>query len=637
MTSNPPVRRHRAEVSGILAIGFVLLFLKIVVPAEGPLSRLEGALLTARFLFRGPEPPGQEIALVRIDDRTMRALGNWPLPHEVLAKTVDRLRDAGARVVALDLLLLNREKRNAAGPDPLAASLDRMPAALLPFAFLYGTPEPRHDEPQPTLRAAALPLVRYTAAGALLPEPTGVMVPPPELARAANLAHVNLFPEESGVIRHALAVLQYREVVFPSLPLDAARLFLDVPRDHLVAEMGSGIRIGDRFLPTDAAMRSVLGFYGPEGSFPSFSLIDLLEDRIAEERIRGRILLVGATASGLGDTFVTPFSDALPGVELLATEVANILHGDHLRNLPDLDLALLLLMLAVLLLSTRMERPVPLLLLLVLLLASHAVFTQAAFSMARIWLDASHPGIALIAGMLWLIALRLTSEHRRRRSAESASRTLARYVSPLTAFTSMRRHARPERQPLVPVAVMFVDLRNFTGLAEKLGPRETARLLSPFHALLERAIARHRGVIDKFTGDGAMALFGLETDVRTASADALAAATTITRELGEWADALRERNIEPPRIGIGIHAGPVVLGETGKRHVHVVVTGDTVNTASRLEGLARDLGATIVVSDLVFTAARSVGDAPWPKAFRRLPAQAIRGRGERVVVWIFDG
>ncbi len=630
----PPGQRRRLEIIGIAVIALLVLGLSRLPFHDRLSARIEGPLLTARFLLRGPEAPGDVTVLALIDDRSMAALGNWPLSRAVLARTLDLLNAAGARVVGFDLLFLNREAVPTREGDPLAASLARAPRAILPFAFTYGDPGTGAIELPPALREAALAVVRWPADGLALRQPEGILLPVPELREAAWLAHVNIFLEADGNVRFLRPVLAAGETVLPSLPLEAARLRLGLPRAGVAAEMGAGLRLGDRFLTTDPAMRLALDFRGAAGSFPSFSLIDLLEERVPREAIAGRIVLIGATASGVGDRFATAFDEALPGVELLATAIDNLLRDEHLRRLPLLDLAVILAAMLALLLLTAVRRPLALLMASIAVVTLWLGVTQVAFQSAGLWLEMTRPAFVLLAGMLWIGALRLGGEHRRRRTAEQHGAELARYVTPLAAFTAGRGRSREDPGETAQAVVMFVDLRNFTGLAEQLGPSATARLLSPFHALVEGAIGRHGGIVDKFMGDGAMALFGLDgVPPGKAAAAALAAAFAMVEAHAAWARELRGRAVAPPRLGIGIHLGPVVLDETVGSHIHVVVNGDTVNAASRLEGLARDLAATLVVSDALLEAARAAGMEDELERFAPLPVQRLRGRRQPIAAW----
>ncbi|MBV8779259.1 MAG: adenylate/guanylate cyclase domain-containing protein [Alphaproteobacteria bacterium] len=180
------------------------------------------------------------------------------------------------------------------------------------------------------------------------------------------------------------------------------------------------------------------------------------------------------------------------------------------------------------------------------------------------------------------------------------------------------------------VAVMFVDIRGFTALAEGRLPYDVVFILNRYFAAMGRAVEHAGGRVDKFIGDGVMALFGLGGSVDTACRDALAAARAMSLRLGELNQSLAAELSEPLRIGIGIHVGPVIVGEMGYGSATTITAiGDAVNTASRLEGLTKEYAAELVVSAEII--ARAGLDLP----HQRREAIAIRGRQERLAVAVF--
>lgn len=180
------------------------------------------------------------------------------------------------------------------------------------------------------------------------------------------------------------------------------------------------------------------------------------------------------------------------------------------------------------------------------------------------------------------------------------------------------------------IAVLFTDIVGFSGIAERLGPEGTMELLRQAHSLVAEQVFAHAGTLDKYIGDAVMATFGVPVTSPDDAANAMACAKAIQNELA--AQNLLESELL--RIGIGIHFGEVVIGDIGgERRLEFGVIGDTVNVASRLEGLTRDLGP-IVVSDELFTAAG--GDASHTDGFRHVPGQKLRGREEPIDIWVLD-
>lgn len=177
------------------------------------------------------------------------------------------------------------------------------------------------------------------------------------------------------------------------------------------------------------------------------------------------------------------------------------------------------------------------------------------------------------------------------------------------------------------IAVLFADLRGFTGIAEKKLPYDIVFVLNRYFAAMGQAIEQSGGHVDKFIGDGVMALFGIDSGINQGARQALAAARAMGKVLAELNETLTHDLDQPLRIGIGIHVGPAIVGEMGyARAVSLTAIGDTVNTASRLEGLTKDFGVELVVSEPVAEAA-GIDLSGFP-----MERVEIRGRRERLVV-----
>jgi adenylate cyclase len=177
---------------------------------------------------------------------------------------------------------------------------------------------------------------------------------------------------------------------------------------------------------------------------------------------------------------------------------------------------------------------------------------------------------------------------------------LSATAGPRQAMKEVRQQQGEERE----VAVLFADLRGFTALAENRLPYDVVFVLNRYFAAMGTAVEESGGRVDKFIGDGVMALFGVDRDVETGCRDALAAARRMIEHLGELNKALENDLDRPLRIGIGIHSGPVILGEMGYgRATAMTAIGDSVNTASRLEALTKEFEAELVLSEPVATRA----------------------------------
>ena len=245
--------------------------------------------------------------------------------------------------------------------------------------------------------------------------------------------------------------------------------------------------------------------------------------------------------------------------------------------------------------------------------------------------------VLLMAGVLALVVWRSRRLVLRQIRVARERANLARYFAP-TVVDQLAQLDEPLGATRVqPVAVLFVDIVGFSRFAEGSDPGQIVGTLRAFHGRLERAIFDHGGTLDKFLGDGVMATFGTPNvgphDARNALASAMAAASTVRAWNRERATAG-----EPPiPISIGIHYGPVVLGDIGsERRMEFAVLGDVVNVAQRLEGLTRRLDCQIVISDAFVDALRAQNpdeaDALLA-GFHAAEPQTLRGREQPVAVW----
>lgn len=644
--SKPP-RSFRSRAGPVLAAAALVALVYAVWHDAGLFRTVEGQFLDWRFQLRGEREPGTETVIVEIDDASVAALGGWPLPRESLAAMVGALSADGAKVIAIDLLLVDapgsRGRRSISSDRALATALSRAGNVILPFAFTFDTAEANYRQVPAEIGEAAYKVVRQNAVlgrGLGLgdePRPTGLLAPAKRFLRPAFPAQVNVFLEPDGALRLANPALSFGERYFPSLSIEALRMFLDLPPSSVALHLGEGISIGDLFVPTDSDLRLPVNYYGPEGKFKHYVLTDVLEGRLPPGTFTGRIVMVGATALGVGDAFSTPFSQRLPGVEHFATLVDNMLHERVLRR-GDWTFALDLLVIFACGLASLILLPIRAPLIGVgvslALVAACVVGNLAAFSAAALWLNLTFPLMATLLS-IGIIAVRShLTVHEEHRVAEGERAELARFVSPLvTSQLSQEVRTNPEGQGHH-ATVVFADLKDFTALSENLSPGETMTILRRFHRAVERSVLSNSGTIDKFVGDGAMAVFGVPNSDPAAAVNALRAVRQLIAEVDGLNDELDRQHLPMLDVRAGLHFGPVTLGVLGgSRQSQVAVAGDTVNIASRLESLTRNENAKIIASDAVIESARAMGGDAVVKGFMELPMQTIRGRRRPLGVW----
>ena len=602
-------------------------------------------MLDLRYLVRGPIAPPPDYVVVAIDDRTLASLKSFPVPRPAIAAAVDRLTDAGAKVIAFDLLLLEHDPPSdgvdlSAGDAVLAKALQRNGHAILGSALSPDGRSGSNLDPDILARNSFAVVESSGTAPPPAVAAGSVLLPIDGFARVAALANVNVPRDADGTMRRiALAVPAGEGRFLPAMSLDAVRVMRDLPRSAVRLTYGVAVNLGIVEIPTDSESAIAINHYGEEGSFPTYSLIDVIEGKIAPERLVGRVVFLGSTALGFGDLFPSPFTDRLPGVEVLATAAANIgqeryLRRDQSTRVVDLVLAVLLGLLAFV--AANLASLVRAALATIGLWALAAVGLQIAFSARYLWLDAITCMLVLAAVGLLAFAGRIGQQRHISGELQRERDNLARYQSPLLSswLAEQQRPGFDDRAQHA--AVMFVDLAGFTRRSEHLGPAATVGFLRDLHGRIERAALANRGVIEQFAGDGAMIIFGLPEPADDDAARALTAACRLIGELGEWSAMLQTQGQEEARLRIGLHYGPVIAARLGgERQRHVTVTGDTVNVASRLQEMGKQFQASIVASDDFMASARRAGAADPLPGMRRLGGHALRGHDASIDVWVW--
>jgi len=662
-----------ARSAGLALISAALVMLGLTLCADNPVVRgLETASLDLRFSLRGVRPPGSEVTVILVDDRSLDVFGRWPFSRALFARALDVLDHAGTKVVALDLLFTEpdepvpadlREAARAAAKAlagdrsaELRAALERLADSdrdsrfavairafghvLLPIGFSFvGTPG---EEPS-WLSASAYARFDRSPLPPVFPlRPKSAVLPIETLAAAAaGLGHTSVAYDRDGAPRYDYVALPYEADFLPSLSIRAAAAYLGVAWPRVALVLGAGVRIGDLTVPTDSAMRLLINYRGPRDTFPSFSFADLMAGRVPTDKLAGRIVLIGASFTGSSDSFAQPFGNTpMPGVERMANIIDTILSRDFIGvpsgswNIAVMAAILLTAALAGAMtdfLPTRfaaLAGAAP--------IAAWAGAAQLAFA-KNVWLPLVEPVAALATAAATVLLFRYWVVDRDGRRIRSAFR---QYLAPeMVAVLA----AHPERLQLGgetrPMTIMFCDVRGFTAISEafKSNPPALTKLINRLLTPMSDIIMAHRGTIDKYMGDCIMAFWNAPLDDPDHADDACAAALAMLDELERLnrdlaAEAAAEgRPFGPLEVGIGINSGDCVVGNMGStRRFDYTVLGDAVNLASRLESQSKNYGIGIVFGEETRAAA-----ADW--AAIELDRITVKGKTEPIAVYALLG
>jgi adenylate cyclase len=358
----------------------------------------------------------------------------------------------------------------------------------------------------------------------------------------------------------------------------------------------SGVSIAGVRIPVDDDGRMLVNFRRGADAFPYYSISDIINHKIAPEKLAGKIVLVGATAHGLGDRGVTPVNPDMPRVEIHANAIDNMLQGDFLRQpIEAQEIALA----ATLLIGIAMSMGVAWLSALAsaalgfLLLVGYYVYAQERLLRDGLVVGIVFPMVAAILVYMFLAGYRYITEGREKRYLRNV---FEHYMDPdvISAVLDSPEGLKlgGEKRHL---AILFADIVSFTKRAEKTTPEDLLALLNTYMTSMIDVILKTGGVVDKLMGDGIMAFWGAPNDIENPSRSAIDCALKML-------DNLRDLQKNDPRfadldIGIGIGSGDVVVGNLGgEKRFDYSVIGDTVNFSSRLEGLTRHFKVHLLVS-----------------------------------------
>ncbi len=554
---------HWGALCGAAGAGLALL-----LTSAGAFDAVEMRLLDRRYRASPAYAMSREVAIVGLDDKELRRFS--PYPREVLAKVVRRLHSYGARVIALDVLLDSRRPESEAWED--LALLDAMAEAgnvVLPVTL-----EGRAlIEPHPFFRAVA------AGAGHVHGEqsPTDrvvrafrpVMLPPhsPQPLPAVALVAVRLAKRET--LEKATGFASYAEVARTlRLPLD---------------DQGQ-LRL--RFLASAP---------------PAQPARELLAGDLPADWFRDRIVFVGVTAEGFRDRHRTPFTrrneSGTPGVVIQALAASALLEPRPLRNAPWTAqftvLAATSIVLGVLcfLLPTLCNAPAGLLASIAMVVAGQRLFDRNALVIAESPVTAA----LLICPVLCTVVRYGFLE----RAARHARKTFGRYLHP-RVVEEVLEHSGSEslgRTRRCTVTILFSDIRSYTKLSADKTPEQIVSMLNDYFTLMSKEVLDRDGFIDKYLGDGMMALFGFFADTDDGALAAVRAAVAMRDVL---AAHQHNENLRF-QIGIGLHTGEIVAGEMGSpQHRDYTVIGADVNLASRVEAMTKELKAGILMTQATY-------------------------------------
>ena len=575
------------------------------------------------------------VTVVDIDEASLQAHGQWPWPRTRMAELVQRLHNAGAAAIAFDVLLAEPDRTSPGAMALLwnnpqaSALLQNLPdhdavlaSTLLDRRVVLGTSLLRSDVPlvpPATPIDAPVPPYRVINLGESDPQrwlhgfnaqlqPLAVLQ-----AGAAGLGAMNFAPDGDGVVRRVPLLLRVGEQIVPTLSAEALRVAQGA-QNHVLSSTSAGVqdvRIGAVTVPTNAQAEIWL-HYPASLTARTVSAKQVLDNSQAPHWLDGQIVLVGSSAAGLMDLRFSPLGQLVPGVQLHAMALEQMLSSQHVQRpawaAGAEGMVLVVGMLVVGLVSLEKSIRWSALLAAGVLIA---LFGGAwyAFVMQQLLFDVLNP-----AGAIGLAFVLASGVHHVVSERERAwvRRAFSRYVSPNRVAHLM---AHPEQLRLggqrQNCSFVFTDLAGFTSMMEASDPAQIVTQLNDYLEGMLLIVFRHEGTLERIMGDAVTVLFSaplVQPDYRQRALDCALEMDTFAQA---YASKLQTQGAIWGHTRIGVHCGEVIVGNFGgKTLFDYRALGDPINTAARLEGVNKYLGTRVCVSQAILDGCTGVPVRP---------------------------
>jgi len=567
-------RSRKLGPGGLIAVAVIALTLGLYY--SGMLMTLENISYDWRMkTVRSEVAAPDDVAVILIDEASLRAMdplvGRWPWPRSVQADVIDFLALGNPRAIVFDILF---SEADAAADDQRLAQASADAGNVIHAMQLYRDSE---DEVNRSMLDRPLPAAAIAyAVGQGSDSGNNVFsLPLPGLLQAsAALGVVTTDPDKDGVYRHSHLWHDYQGHRFASLgaaPLPPAKY------ENLAADLQ-------------------VNYYGQIDTYSMSGVLASAQQLLNGEvdnlmvdpfEFQDKIVFIGASAVGLEDLKATPLA-------------ANLLSGDLLEAAPQsvtlasvMVAALLVCLLVLYFNSIWLKGLAPLVCALLYVGLALSAFKQ------NLVLAMAPPLLAMVLAAVLCSTYLLFTEGRDKRRVRTM---LGQYVSPAvlgTVVDTYEDHLNAEVGSEEELSILFSDIRGFTSLSEAMPPDKVVEMLNHYFSAMTEAVFERRGTIDKFIGDAIMAFWGAPLREAQHAELALQAAMEMHARLKQVNEWLQAHDYPAIQIGIGIHTGPVILGNIGSvQKLDYTIIGDNVNLASRLEGLTKQYGATIVISEM---------------------------------------
>ena len=641
----------------LLALTSLLALEKIPI-GQALLQRLNAITYDLRLRATIKNAPSDfpPIFIIDIDEASLEQEGRWPWSRVKLALLIGALHKAGTAVITLDITLSESEKnpvdlvsqalaqnkpelltalshlREQLDADQQLAITLKDKNVILGYLFHQSTnfrkgwiKPTRVQNNAPISQLSSLDMQGYSANLPLLSQ------------SATQNGFFTITPDDDGIVRKAALVLEYKQQLYTSLAVEAAKLYLGADKEAVILQTKpiakvqtiTHVVIAGQRIRTDVNGRILIPYLGKAKTFTYISATDVLHHKKTPD-LTNSIVIIGTSAQALSDLKTTPLQASYPGVEIQATLIHALLNPDLIPYSPEWTDGAIITLLCVL--SLIMILLFPLLRPLNLIILGFSLFTLViSFNLwlwitARIHLDIILPALLILLTSTVFILHRLIREHRQRQRIHDMfgqyvpEEHIERLLNSKQAF-----NMDGERREM---SVLFSDIRNFTAISEGLTTQQLKQFLNHYLTPITEIIFNQQGTIDKYMGDLVMAFWGAPLNNPNHAENAVLAALKMRSKTAIMQKEFQILGItQTVKAGIGIHTGEMNVGDMGSiyRRAYTVL-GDAVNLGSRLENLTKQYKVLILVSEETMQQSPSI-------SFRLIDYVRVKGRQKAIQIY----
>ena len=551
-----------------------------------------------------PRKVDSRIKILAIDDESLNKVGRWPWPRDIIAELSDQLLADGALAVWPDIYYSDKSQ-NPEEDQAWEQVVGKHSNLFLPVYFDFQTRKINNQVVVDGLQKPVIPI------------------------DLKQTGHINVIPDDDRVVRKVMLGISHEETRVPAISVRLANLLLPADQQVVWTEDNHWLK-GDTSLPIGPQSELYFSYASKplDQSIETISIAKVLNGEVSPAYFAGSVVLIGPYAMGLDDAYYTPTSKKLEmyGVAIHANIMQSLLDGKiYTRASQPVGLMVMVLLGLLAYFSMERVRAKWSILIMVGLLTVYSFAIVIIFQTLHILLPYLYHVLTIISVYIFSVVSQYLKERRERgRVTGIFGRYVSKAVVQEILSTKEEIKVGGVRKD---ITLVFVDIRGFTPLSEKMEPEDVINILNEYLDLCSRAVFAQEGTIDKFIGDGVMSIFGAPIEQTDHPERAIRAALQMQSEAGKLAERLLAQYGRSVSFGIGINSGPAVVGNIGStERLDYTAIGDTVNLAARLESNAKP--GQILISKETYERVK--------EKFRVTALDPIKVKGKENLVEIFQ-